>query len=422
MCPGSALAAGDDTPARPSGKRTTLSTNAEGLERATGRTTGTHDQHHPGHVPPHGLPPLPVGGRPHGEEHQWPGGELEGRRRPEGETAEERSSPLEGDEAQEHERHHRHIVAPRGQGQGRGGEHGQDLEGAHPGIGRRPESAEGQQRDHRREQQELDAGVGQPGLDPAPGGEPEDHHPGQVGVVELVDGFGVLVDQDVAVPVHHAVGVLAVGSPVAGLFDHDDLGLDVEGGIALGAPDDLHGQRHDGGPEQNDQEGDHPGHLPTSPAGGGTGDGSGPIRAEATARRRSQRSDRPNGHHRHQDGGGGVGPDGHLAPLPVERYPHGQRGDAGEQCRAPVEERVPAFRCERLQDLERPADGGRVGRPTHPVGGRCRTPVHPQAVGQHGRGYHWWSPPPGAEADLSARPIGTGRRRLGTGGQANSDR
>ncbi len=41
MWPGSALAAGEATPARPSGNRTTLSTNADGLCSATGSTTGT---------------------------------------------------------------------------------------------------------------------------------------------------------------------------------------------------------------------------------------------------------------------------------------------------------------------------------------------------------------------------------------------
>jgi len=41
MWPGMALAAGDDTPARPSGKRITLSVKAETFRRATGRTTGT---------------------------------------------------------------------------------------------------------------------------------------------------------------------------------------------------------------------------------------------------------------------------------------------------------------------------------------------------------------------------------------------
>ena len=41
MCPGSALAAGDDTPANPSGKRMTLSTKADGLLAAKGVMTGT---------------------------------------------------------------------------------------------------------------------------------------------------------------------------------------------------------------------------------------------------------------------------------------------------------------------------------------------------------------------------------------------
>ncbi len=41
MCPGSALAAGDATPASPSGNRTTLSMKADGLWSATGTTTGT---------------------------------------------------------------------------------------------------------------------------------------------------------------------------------------------------------------------------------------------------------------------------------------------------------------------------------------------------------------------------------------------
>ncbi len=41
MWPGSALAAGEATPARPSGNRITLSTKADGLWRATGTTTGT---------------------------------------------------------------------------------------------------------------------------------------------------------------------------------------------------------------------------------------------------------------------------------------------------------------------------------------------------------------------------------------------
>ena len=41
MWPGRALAAGDETPAKPSGNRMTLSTNADRLESATGSTTGT---------------------------------------------------------------------------------------------------------------------------------------------------------------------------------------------------------------------------------------------------------------------------------------------------------------------------------------------------------------------------------------------
>ena len=68
--------------------------------------------------------------------------------------------------------------------------------------------------------------------------------------------------------VHHPVRVLAVGGPVAGVLHHQDLGLDVEGGVALGAPGDLEAERDHGGPEQGDQEGDYP-HRPPAPRAGG---------------------------------------------------------------------------------------------------------------------------------------------------------
>ena len=92
-------------------------------------------------------------------------------------------------------------------------------------------------------------------------GEPEDDHPRQVGVVELVGRLGRLMDDDVAVAVDHPVGIVAGGGAGPGLLDHHHLGLDVQGGFALRAPDDLHGQGDDGGPEQHDEEGDDPGGL-----------------------------------------------------------------------------------------------------------------------------------------------------------------
>ena len=150
-----------------------------------------------------------------------------------------------------------------------------------------------------------------------PGAEkPKTHHPGQIGVVQLVDGLGVLVDEDVPVPVDHPVGILAVGGPDPGLLHHHHLGLDVEGGVALRAPDDLQGQWDDGGPEQDDEEGDHPGRAAS------------PTSRSPLALRNPPAH--PPSRHGHEQGGSHVGPEGHLAPLAVERDADGQRGQSGE--------------------------------------------------------------------------------------------
>ena len=136
--------------------------------------------------------------------------------------------------------------------------------------------------------------------------------PGQVGVVELVDRLGALVDEDVPVAVDHPVGVLAVGGPGPGLLDHQHLGLDVQGGVALRAPDHLEGQRHHGGPEQDDEEGHDPGGPPTVAV------------AARPVRPRRGRPPAPTTATASSRAAASVGPDGHLAPLAVERDADGQ--------------------------------------------------------------------------------------------------
>ena len=76
--------------------------------------------------------------------------------------------------------------------------------------------------------------------------------------------MALLADQDVAVAVDHLVRVLAVGGPDPGPLDHQHLGLDVEGGVALGRPRDLEGQGDDRRPQQHDQEGARAGRPSTA--------------------------------------------------------------------------------------------------------------------------------------------------------------
>ena len=149
--------------------------------------------------------------------------------------------------------------------------------------------------------------------------------PGQVGVVELVDRLGVLVDEDVAVAVDHPVGVLAVGGPDAGLLHHQHLGLDVEGGVALGAPRPPRGRAGTTvAPNRTIEEGHHPGGPPPGRRwprrGAGPASGRRAVEARPTGCTGSATATTAM-----STAGHGVGPDGHLAPLAVERDADGQR-------------------------------------------------------------------------------------------------
>ncbi len=99
------------------------------------------------------------------------------------------------------------------------------------------------------------------------------------------------------VAVDHLVRVLALGGPHPGPLDHQDLGLDVERGVALAAPGHLEGERDHGRPEQHDGEGDERATWraipPRAPAGGGPRSVAGPTGPHATS---------------HHQGGHRVGP------------------------------------------------------------------------------------------------------------------
>ena len=227
-----------------------------------------------------------VAGGPQSQDEEGPGREFERRGCSQGQTGEDRSSALEGGQAQQHQSGHRHIVPAGGEGKGGGGQNGEHLEGPNPGVGGRTQSTQSQQGHQHREHQELDAGVGQLRFHLAAGGEPEQDHAGQVGVVELVGGLVVGVDHDMPVAVDHPVGILAVGGAGAGLLHHDDLGLDMLGRVSLRAPDHLQGQGDQRGPEEDDEEGDHPGRTP-GPVGRARPAWPGPGPATALPRRQA---------------------------------------------------------------------------------------------------------------------------------------
>ena len=119
--PGSGLAAGELTPERPSGNRTTLSKKAHGPRNANGTDHGAgHDQHAEEHD--QGAPlPLPVARREERQRGQWPRRELHGRHDSQDDTGGERLSALRQHHGQQQEGHHRHVVAPGGQREGGGG-------------------------------------------------------------------------------------------------------------------------------------------------------------------------------------------------------------------------------------------------------------------------------------------------------------
>ncbi len=99
-----------------------------------------HDGHAEG-VATHRSSAVQVEGSPRRQHHQWPRREFERGRRPEGESGEQRPTALQRHQPEQHEGGHGHVVTPGGEGQGGGGQHGEELQGADAGVRRGSDAA-----------------------------------------------------------------------------------------------------------------------------------------------------------------------------------------------------------------------------------------------------------------------------------------
>ena len=228
--------------------------------------SGDH-QHAEEHGEGTAVPPS-IARREKGQCGQGPCGELHGGDDSQYDPGGERLSALRQHHGQQQEGHHRHVVASRGQREGRSGQDGDHLQGAHfsATVGGAENSAAPATSSVTR-LKKIRASVSTTSCFFSLG-YAEQGHDGQVGHERVDDGLAGDGVDHLALGVRHlVVGVMALGQCRPGTLDDADLGLVVGAGIAVGAPDDLEPQRdRRGADEDTHRDGDAD--DPVAPRGG----------------------------------------------------------------------------------------------------------------------------------------------------------